>query len=240
MDRAVRTLKEVARHLLHCAGLRRRAAYLAHPRRAERFADIYRSGVWRHGDGQVPDSGEGSSLGATQNIREALPSLLDRLGTKTLVDIGCGDFTWAQALPIRQNYVGVDLVPEIIERNNRLHANERRRFLLADGVEDELPDGDTVLCREVLFHLSFADIGNLLTNILAKPRRFFIATTDAGTLFNADIVSGDFRLLNLHHRPFYFPSPLETIIDASDTADRYLGVWPAVAAALKRSPSAIR
>ena len=54
------------------------------------------------------------------------------------------------------------------------------------------------------------------------------------TLFNSDIQSGDFRLLNLERAPFRLPPPQRLISDDLVVAGRRLGVWRAadVASAL--------
>ena len=84
---------------------------------------------------------------------------------------------------------------------------------------------DTVLCREVLFHLSFNDIRLLIQNLRANGVSILIATNDVATGFNSDIVSGDFRLLNLTKPPFRFPSPELSIPDDGVSPGRVLGAW---------------
>ena len=88
---------------------------------------------------------------------------------------------------------------------------------------------NTALCREILFHLSFADGLYLLRNLARKERRYLIATTDRATFFNADIRSGDFRILNLTKKPFLFPQPDFAIDDAGVMrwqATRSLAIHP--------------
>lgn len=225
--RLVRTSKEVGRHVLHRLGVKRKIGYLEPSRSAERFARIYDERAWAHGRDDVPGSGAGSSLEATAALREQLPALLDRLGSSTLLDLGCGDFTWMRHVPLRQNYVGVDIVGSVIDDNRERYAVPGRDFVAADATVDRLPAADTVLCREVLFHLGFDDIRKLLTNVLSTERRWFITTTDAITLFNSDIETGDFRFLNLRRPPFRFEEPVAVLRDPGVAESRVLGVWPA-------------
>lgn len=223
MQRLIRTAKETVRQGLHLAGIRRRADHLAPDNRRDRFSQIYQSGLWQDGDQAQPLSGRGSSLEATSAIRESLPKVLNDLGSKTILDVGCGDLTWMRTLALTGDYIGVDIVPSVIEANRQ--AMPASQFLCLDAVTDELPDADTVICREILFHLSFADAKALLQNLRAKPRRWLIATSDTATLVNADIESGDFRLLNLAQAPFRFPKPRRTLEDGAISSGRYLGVW---------------
>lgn len=224
----VRTVKELSRQLLYKAGVRRKLDHLAPAGRAERFAKIYADGVWKRGDDSVPASGDGSSLAATATIRDQLPGLLAQLDCQTLLDIGCGDFTWMRDVPLGSiDYIGLDIVPSVIDEDARLFASATRTFDVADATRDALPDADVILCREVLFHLSFDDIFSALSNMLATPRRYLILTTDDQTGFNSDIESGDFRILNLARRPFKFPPPAFAIEDAGAIAGRKLSVWKA-------------
>lgn len=238
MNVAVTTAREILRHLLYKSGAyslltmyrSRKGMNPAHLQGAEgplksRFSGIYETGAWQHGDDATPGSGEGSTLAATTKLREALPTLLGELGINTLLDIGCGDFTWMQHVDLNQNYVGVDVVDSVIEKNRQLFERPGRVFAVADATVDDLPDADAVMCREVLFHLSFEDINKLLKNLLSKKRSYLIITSDTRTLFNSDIPTGDFRPLNLEARPLKFPPPDRVIDDAAVSPGRIIGVW---------------
>lgn len=148
---------------------------------------------------------------------------------RTYFDVGCGDFTWMRHVDLPGHCTGIDIVPSVVEENSRAYGSPQREFMLADSVSDPLPDGDTVLCREVLFHLSFAHAVAVLRNIVSKQRRFVILTTDKDTLFNADIETGDFRALNLERKPFRLPPAMIEIADDAVASRRFLGVWPAEA-----------
>jgi hypothetical protein len=190
-----------------------------------RFSRIYADGIWRNGEVDLPASGRGSSLAATETVRANLPAFLNDLGVRTLLDIGCGDFTWMRTVALQQSYVGVDIVRSVVEKNSIEFDSSNRRFLYANAITDDLPDADAVLCREVLFHLSFADILQLLANVAARPRRYLIATTDDVIGFNADAATGDFRLLNLRRKPFRLPEPIAFLNDSAVSPGRKLAAW---------------
>jgi len=89
-----------------------------------------------------------------------------------VVDLGCGDFSVGRQLleHVRaMNYVGCDIVPELI----RVHAasvdDPRVSFRQLDIVTGELPEGDICLVRQVLQHLSNADIGRVLDKLAKYP-----------------------------------------------------------------------
>ncbi|PZA13623.1 class I SAM-dependent methyltransferase [Rhodopseudomonas palustris] len=231
-----RTAKEVVRHALTRLAMHRlvdsvrsaKGFSVGHFRNgtlAARFGEIYDVGLWTGGTGDVPLSGTGSTLAATRSVREGLPSLLRAIGAETLLDVGCGDLTWMSAIDLGIDYIGVDVVESVVRRNIEMHGSARRRFYCRDAMIGDLPDADTVLCREVLFHLGFAEIAAVLRNVGAKRRRWLIATTDASTLFNADIRCGDYRVLNLRLAPFRFPEPDHWLDDSAQIPGRRLAVW---------------
>jgi hypothetical protein len=231
-----RTTKEVVRHAFTCLALHgvvdriRKVKgfpveHLRGDSLASRFGEIYDIGAWTAGRNDIPLSGSGSSLETTRSVREGLPVMLERIGAHSLIDVGCGDLTWMSTIDLGVDYIGVDVVPSVVQRNAEAHGSARRRFLCRDALSDDLPDADTVLCREVLFHLGFDEIAALLRNVASKPRRWLIATTDASTWFNADIRCGDYRVLNLQLPPFRFPAPDYTIDDSAQIPGRQLAVW---------------
>jgi hypothetical protein len=231
-----RTARELVRHLILKSGLNR--AYVAFrnakgenvdhlqlPTLQERFSAIYRNRIWLNDRADGSLSGLGSELESTKTIRLRLPGLLATLGTTTLLDVGCGDFNWMRDVKLDCGYIGIDVARMVIALNVRTYGSASRTFLTLDATQDSLPAADTALCREVLFHLSFADIWALLRNVRASGVRRIIATTDSATDFNADILSGDFRLLNLTKPPFRFPSPATFISEDESVPGRALAVW---------------
>jgi hypothetical protein len=232
----VRTAKEITRDLIAKAGLGRlhvsvrklkgeNVDHLFRRSLSERFSAIYANRVWLNGRSAGSESGFGSDLQNTESVRNCLATLLESLHTRCLLDIGCGDFIWMKEVSLPCRYVGVDIVQKVIEANDSLYRSERRSFLAMDATRDPLPRADTILCREVLFHLSFRDIRCLLANVQKSGSSFFVATNDDGLSYNADILSGDFRMLNLHKSPLYFPKPLHSIPDDGILPDRKLSVW---------------
>lgn len=83
----------------------------------------------------------------------------------TVVDLGCGDFQVGRALLSRLldiTYIGCDIVPELVAYNSATYADERTSFRQIDIVSDPIPCGDVCLVRQVLQHLSNADIAAFL------------------------------------------------------------------------------
>jgi 2-polyprenyl-3-methyl-5-hydroxy-6-metoxy-1,4-benzoquinol methylase len=231
------SVKEVIRHVMHFPGLDRlyllikrlRGAKIRHlleTRNLEStFESIYKSDFWLQGTSK---SGPGSDFFATCRVIEPLKKLLGELQCKCLVDIGCGDFNWMQQVLANGTfrYVGCDVVRSIIDDNVKKYQTERVTFKHLNACEEPIPSGDVIICREVLFHLSFDDIARLINNVRCfSTASYFIATLDTSTWFNSNIKSGDFRYVNLLIRPFGFPEPLMTISDNALRAGRTLAVW---------------
>jgi hypothetical protein len=130
-----------------------------------------------------------------------------------------------QHVALDAKYIGVDVVQSVVDTNQRLYGSAQRDFRCVDAVAEPIPAADAVLCREVLFHLSFADARKLLENVKTSGARYLIATSDTATSFNSDIRTGDFRVLNLRKRPFRFPAPSFSIPDEAVQPGRSVGVW---------------
>lgn len=232
----LRTAKEVTRDLIAKAGLNKahvtirrfrgqNVEHLLRESLSERFTAVYKNRVWLNGRSAGSLSGLGSELENTKSVRAHLAELLTFLGTQALLDIGCGDFAWMKEVSFPFRYIGVDIVQDIIQKNNSLYGSEQRSFHVTDATRDTLPRADTVLCREVLFHLSFADIRRMLQNVQRSGGAVLIATNDNDLRYNADILSGDFRLLNLHRSPFFFPRAAAAIPDDGVLPHRTLSAW---------------
>jgi 2-polyprenyl-3-methyl-5-hydroxy-6-metoxy-1,4-benzoquinol methylase len=232
-----RTGKEIIRHFATRLHLNKiidmvrearsiRVDYLQREPLADKlFSAAYEKKVWTLGDSEVPLSGAGSSLRVTSVVRANLPNILAQIGCRTMLDVGCGDLTWMSTINLPADYIGIDVVQSVIERNSSLYANTRRKFHRLNAINEDIPEADTILCREILFHLSFSDIHRLLCNLAMKHRAWLIATTDVMTFFNADIRTGDFRILNLRRSPFKFPEPEFVVDDSGLIRGRQLGVW---------------
>lgn len=193
--------------------------------RRERFAEIYRIGYWGRGDMESL-SGEGSTLAATSTVRGRLRDALVNLKAQSLLDVGCGDFNWMGKVDLPCKYIGIDIVPEVVAQVIERYGADDRTFLCLDAVTDRIPPADVVLCREVLFHLSFHDALKLIKNIRMSGARYLMATSDPSTARNTDIPTGAYRDINLERRP-YDLGPCESMIPDGDgpNPDRVLGIW---------------
>ena len=195
----------------------------------QRFQRIYDSNLW---GAAKSTSGLGSELDATAVLRTELPRLLARLGVTSLLDAPCGDAGWINAASLGVHYVGIDIVPDLVER---LQAGTAAGdiggdYHLADITRDPLPRCDAILCRDCLVHLSFANIERVAVNFARSGATWLLATTFPEWQTNRDCEDGDWRALNFDRAPFSWGAPVELLNENCTEAgggwrDKSLGVW---------------
>jgi len=193
-------------------------------KRAHVFSSIYRQNHWADAESV---SGPGSTLHNTSLISDALLQVISRYQIKTLLDIPCGDFNWMQRIDLKQvKYIGMDIVPDLIKNNIAKFANENRQFMAADIVTDELPNVDLIFCRDCFVHLSFKDIRAALVNI-KKSQSTYLLTTTFPDHKNFDIVTGNWRQLNLQSTPYNLPLPLKIFNEgeSGENQDKAMALW---------------
>jgi hypothetical protein len=192
--------------------------------RASAFTTIYRENRWQS-DESV--SGTGSTERATRMLQTALPALLKKNYASTFLDAPCGDFNWMARLDLRGiDYIGGDIVPDLIDDLNKKFGRTDRTFEILDIVDDPLPAADIWLCRHVLFHLSQADIFKVLENFARSEIRYILIDNVDFITNGTDIRSGGFRLVNLRSAPFNLPKPIDRLPNSNppDPPD-YLNLW---------------
>jgi len=183
------------------------------------FTRIYEQNLWGSPDSR---SGVGSTRDATRALSEALPALWTQYGIRSLVDAPCGDCNWMSRLaPVLDSYVGVDIVPKVIEENRRRYPH--LQFRLADLTRDVLPNADAIHCRDCFQHLPTHLIRSALDNFEASGARWLFLTTNANVTAYHDVVIGGFRPINFQSAPFNLPRPVVEI--AEDDNGRALGLW---------------
>jgi len=198
----------------------------------EFFSAIYRANIWGDSNSR---SGPGSNFKRTEKIRAWLPEIFKKYGTKRLVDCACGDFFWSKEVDLSSiMYIGVDIVSDVIVENIKRYANDKRIFLHLDITADELPAADTVICRDCLPHLCFADIFAALKNFKKTGAQYLIISTYPDRTINHDLQGAHlvnllrYRPLNFQYPPFNFPAPLAIINEANDEGgieDKSLAIW---------------
>lgn len=207
----------------------------------EVFSDIYRRRAF--GEDCESVSGPGSSVERTSRFRDAIPVLLKELNVRTLLDAGCGDFNWMKLVKLDlEQYIGVDVVSELISENQRQYGKATRTFLNLDISREKLPKEDLILSRDCLVHFRFKDVSATIKNFKESGSTYLLATTFPGLNGNTDTDTGGWRHLNLQMSPFNFPEPLNLIEENRTDAGgvnvvKYLGLWALKDIALPGDPA---
>lgn len=221
-DQARRVLRSIS------GGRRRAPAKEAESPAAQVFDRIYHGREW--GDGESV-SGPGSTTARAGAFTGEVVALLSEIKAESLLDAGCGDFNWMKELELGSSrYIGIDVVSELISKNQKVHSNEIRSFLTLDMTRNRLPRVDVILCRDSLVHLSHADILATIENFRQSGSTYILTTTFTDLPGNVDIRTGEWRQINLQMPPFNFPQPLKLIDEkcmhsAGVFADKCLGLW---------------
>ena len=114
--------------------------------------------------------------------------------------MGCGDFNVGKELvKYTKKYVAVDIVPELIAYNKKTFKESNLEFHCLDIAVDEFPEGDCVILRQVLQHLSNVEVHAILKKL--EKYKYIILTEhlpEGDFTPNEDIISGQGIRLKKH------------------------------------------
>lgn len=195
---------------------------------AEIFSKYARSNKW--GD-KSSLSGKGSNLEATAEVRKLLPPLLRELGATSMLDVPCGDFFWMQHVDLTGiDYLGGDIVPDLIEANRHSHERPGVAFQVVDLILGPVPKADVIFVRDCLVHLSHDHVRAALANIARSGGTWLLTTTFPNTPANEDIATGEWRAIDLTKAPFNLPPPERLLAEGQvhlkgQKDDKMLGLW---------------
>ncbi|MDX1718713.1 MAG: class I SAM-dependent methyltransferase [Salegentibacter mishustinae] len=192
------------------------------------MAQIYENNLWG-GNQSKFFSGDGSHNPELINpYLETVTSFLAAFETPPVIcDLGCGDFNIGKELvKYSKKYIAIDIVPDLIAHNKKTFKADNLEFHSLDIAEDELPAADCVILRQVLQHLSNAEIKSLVNKLY--DFKYVILTEhlpEEDFEPNKDIISGQgIRLkkesgVNLLAPPFDFKVVEEKQLLSLNSAD---------------------
>ncbi len=166
------------------------------------FNRIYAEGTWGRDVAGKGISGTGSTLEITREYRTYLEGFIKTHNIKSVVDAGCGDWTFSSAIDWGgASYLGVDIASDVVAAVRAKHEKANIRFQVGD-ITDELPAADLLISKDVLQHLSNKLVHNFIRNNLRKGKyKWVIVTNDRGSK-NSDVESGGYRAIDLSAPPF--------------------------------------
>ena len=163
-------------------GYRKFSGFLLHIKNKNKtassvFSEIYAKNLWG-GDLGEYYSGPGSEGIYAERYIKKINGFIKSLKKENIhvVDLGCGDFRIGKVIAKENNinYAGVDVVPDLVEKNKKEYGSGKIKFLCLDIASDDLPDGDICLIRQVLQHLSNDQIKKILEKI--KKYKYIFVT----------------------------------------------------------------
>lgn len=223
MPSVIQSAKRLARSILD------RVDVLLHNKDyATRFQQTFEQKKW----GTTLDtvSGEGSTMERTAGIREGLPKLIQEFQIKSMIDAPCGDYYWMKHvdLPL-ESYLGLDLVPAIVEKNNQQFAKPPRiQFQVGDLIAGPIPKADLIMIRDCFIHLSLGHIKSVLKNVKDAGITWLLASQSPQQTYNRDIPSGPgCRDINLKLAPFHLPEPRYIIRETNqpELTEAQMALW---------------
>ena len=145
------------------------------------FDAIYARGLWNHG---VPfNSGSGSYGDCAAQYVAFVQNLIRSHDIRSIVDVGCGDFNVGSKLCGHvEQYRALDVSQVIIDQNRKTFASlDNVVFTQLDGTAQPLPRADLVTIRQVLQHLTNAQIERVLRNVERSGARFALISEHVPT-----------------------------------------------------------
>lgn len=180
---------------------------LANQSREEVFSDIYKNKKWGGGETDFYSGGGSHIEGLVFPYVKKVNEFIEEHSIHSVCDFGCGDFNIGLKITREDvNYFGLDIVPELVKRNNQRFGNEHIKFIQADIVEDDGPDAELALVREVLQHLSNGETIQVIEKM--KKYKYVIVTESVtreellGENYNLNVAHGNSFGKYLNKPPF--------------------------------------
>lgn len=189
-----------------------------------KFEFVYRLNLWANPESI---SGDGSTLGYTENIRKELPLLFRKYGITSIFDAPCGDYNWFRHVDRGSVcYIGGDIVEAMANENQQKFGNNNTCFIEFDICHSKFPDADLWLCRDCMFHLPTSAVLAAFENYAESGIPYVLTTSHVDTDENKELPREGFRMLNLEKPPYNFPTPDAAIEDwIPGYPRRILGLW---------------
>jgi len=198
------------------------------------FIQIYETNSWGGGLG----SGPGSALTFTTHIRCYMHNLILAFNIQTIIDAPCGDLWWMSYFLSEHpnlNYIGVDIVPAVINHHKDVHSRHNREFYVGDLTNTQMFSnikanskvwkGNTmIMTRHAIEHNKAADQIVILKNIHDSKANYFFGTSHVDThVQQFTDKSGGFSAANFRLAPYNLPPPIEYMYEQSKEV--YMGFW---------------
>jgi len=157
------------------------------------FSSIYRNNLW------ITGSGTGSLTWNNRPFITYLDDFIKENNITSILEIGCGDFRLWSEIQYDGEYTGTDVVSEVIQKNQTMYANSKRKFIEHDVLMEPIGGQyDLILVKDLQIHLSNEDRNRLLYNLQKTERKYLLCVEDWHYYFrDYDITTGFYRPVDL-------------------------------------------
>lgn len=156
--------------------------------------------------GRESVSGPGSTLAFTAPLRAWLPAILKRHTIHSILDAGCGDFSWLSRVNLDGiTYEGWDAQLDIVKRNSAIYPHLFRCVNLL--TVEQFPKVDLIIARDIFIHLPNDYVIKMLDKMTCVGSRLLLATNfpqaDNTTAELYDAEGFYYRPTDLETAPFW-------------------------------------
>ena len=195
------------------------------------FTSIYKSNHWVQDDDLLPQryvsvSGHGSNINTNQHrqLTNNFTQVIKDYKINSLLDMPCGDFLWIKNI-IKENninYLGIDIVEELINENKRKYQTNNINFKSFDIVNFKTYEQfDLVLIRDLFIHIKNVEIIQIIENLKNMNIKYILLNSYDNEK-NNDVVIGQHRKINLLIKPFNLKKPIHIFRDFENDKFCYL------------------
>jgi len=197
------------------------------------FNSIYKSNHWAQSDNvfgeKVSVSGPGSNININNEgfikLKKNIDNFIKNYKIKSILDMPCGDFLWLNEIIKEKNinYLGIDIVDELIRENTQKYQNDNTFFECYDII-NYIPSKkfDLIIMRDFFIHLKNSDIYEIINN-LKKMDFKYVALSSSTNKINFEGTIGQHRKVNLLIEPFNLNKPSVVINDGEK--DKFIFIF---------------
>lgn len=183
------------------------------------MTDIYTRNLW---GSPLTRSGPTSTQERTMELCHTLPELFQSLGIESILDVGCGDFSWMKTVNLEGvEYLGVDIVTDLVENLQKTYTTSTIKFQKMNVLQEPPESVDVWFCRDFLNLLDLQQTGQFFSKFLESKSLYLALTTvefnDADNLGSPqnslDGYTGIQRMVDIFQPPFRLGDPKKILFD---------------------------
>ena len=157
----------------------------------ELFTEIYKENKWgKDPSGGKYCSGPGTLDSKVSDYKKFLIDFIKEKNVRSIFEIGTGDFRIMESVlsQINVNYIGSDIVKDLVDYLCLNYSNEKISFLHLNAINHQkLPNADLCIIRQVLQHLNNSQI----IEILKKTKQYKYVLITEHVPLNPKCKNGD-------------------------------------------------